>query len=306
MQRSCVSSQGDGRAVRPKGGKGFSLTELMVVLGIIAVMMGILLPALGKARRQARAVLGMSNQRQIVSGLNLYAIDNDSRYPESVATIGFGGSWHWQDPRMLTAYWKRDPGLNRSMSAYLRDYIEDAGVMFCPSAPVRYPHLQASWDAGEAWDNPDTDPNKDPVFGTYCFYWNYLGILENGRLFKGPSAGQSRSKLLVSDYFGYGHWRSLNSYGSCEAFKGASVTPGEPVNMFDSAYWSARVDPNTFNPGALKIKLHAGYVDGHVADYSPSQVVPMRISKEADGSKPYPDGTAISPGIFYLPKNALR
>ena len=40
-----------------------------------------------------------------------------------------------------------------------------------------YKHLQQSWDAGDDWDHPETSPRPDPVFGTYCFYWNYTGYL---------------------------------------------------------------------------------------------------------------------------------
>jgi hypothetical protein len=284
----------------------------MVVLGIISVMMGVLLPALGKVRRRARAVLGISNQREIVTGLNLYAMDNNNRYPESVAVMGVSASWLWQDPRMLCGSKMLSPGPHRAMSAYLRDYIEDASVMYCASAPCKYPRLQEAWDAGDDWDSSYLNtfsPEGELLFGTYCFYWNYLGILEGGGLFRGPlgpSGGRGRNKLLVSDYFGYGNWRSKDAYGSCEPFKGASVTPGWPTN---SAYWSRRaVDANTVNQSAPRIELHAGYADGHVENYSPADVVSMLISTNSNGIPPdaYWLDMPGSPGIFYLPAAALR
>ncbi|UCG59052.1 MAG: prepilin-type N-terminal cleavage/methylation domain-containing protein, partial [Phycisphaerales bacterium] len=125
--------------------KAFTLIELLVVISVIAVVIGILLPALGKVRQQGRALLGMSNQRQIVAGVNCYALDNDENYPPSMATITFGRSWHWQDPRMMTACKPRPSRTHRSMSAFLRSYIEDADVMFCPSTPVKYEYLQQAW-----------------------------------------------------------------------------------------------------------------------------------------------------------------
>lgn len=81
---------------------GFTLVELLVVLGIISMLMGMLLPVLEKARRQAQMVLGIKNQRDIVNAVTLFAADNDGQYPESVATVGFEPHWNWSDPRKLT------------------------------------------------------------------------------------------------------------------------------------------------------------------------------------------------------------
>ena len=280
---------------------GFTLVELLVVISIISLMMGITLPVFSRVRRQARTMLSMSNQRQITSTINLFASENNDRYPESVATIGFGNTWNWTDSTRLTGNRRRSPQVHRAMSEYLRRYIPDASIMFCPNAPQKYEYLQQAWDAGDNWDNPRTKFPADPVGGSYCFYWNYRGFLGGRRVvFRGPQGPASSgrySKLLVSDYFGYDHWRNAGSFGSCEPFEGAGITP---ETYLLSSYWSHKSAADD----SPEIKLKAGYTDGHVETYSSSDVIPMKVSITADGTVPYPD--SAGPGIFYLPRNALH
>ena len=282
--------------------RAFTLIELLVSISVISVMAAILLPALGNVRRQARKIVGTNNQRQIVVGVNLFAVDNNERYPESVATIGDYASWNWQEPMMLTGYRARNLHLHRSVSAYLHSYIKTADTLYCPNAPQEYKYLQQAWDDGDSWDNPETPPVGDPVSGTYCFYWNYTGYLEDRDfLFQGPQntiGGRSQSKLLVSDYSGYDHWRSRNSYSSCEKFAGASITEGTQLS---SAYWS-REDLDGSN--APEIKLQAGYTDGHIETFSSLDTIIMKVILIPETGEPYPED--IAPGNFHLPLNAMH
>ena len=69
--------------------KGFTLVELLVVIGIIAVLIGILLPTLSRAREQAKATQCLSNLRQLGMGLQLYQNDNKDFYPPRRMFFGF-------------------------------------------------------------------------------------------------------------------------------------------------------------------------------------------------------------------------
>jgi prepilin-type N-terminal cleavage/methylation domain-containing protein len=280
--------------------RGFTLVELLVVISVITVIMGIVLPAFNHVRQQAINLVSMNNQKQITAGINLFANEHNDRYPESVATIGYDDNWNWTDPTRLTGNRQRSPRLYRSMSRYLSDYVTDASSMFCPRSPKEYKYMKQSWQAGDNWDNPETAFPSDPVNGSYCFYWNYKGLLvEQNRVFQGPrnpAGNRHESTLLVTDYFGYDHWRTPSAFGSCEKFDGSSEVE---ETLLLSSYWSAA--------GTLEkipeFSLRAGYSDGHVETFSSKDTIQMKVSITSDGKTPYPDG--VGPGIYFLPSKAV-
>ena len=283
------------------GRRAVTLIELVVVLSILSLLGGILFPALYSARIKARSLFGMSNQRHIVGAVSLFATDHDDRYPPSIAKVGFNQAWNWSDPTKLAGSDLRTPGLQRSVSAYLRAYLSKAATLTCPGAPQRYRYLEQAWQAGDDWDNPETPVTPDVVGGTYSLYWNYIGCLgADRRLFNGPAgpvAGRRSSTLLISDYLGYNCWRTPGALGSCEPFHGAEVAP-ETVLL--SAYWHRFVDANDLP----QILFHAGYVDGHVDTHRSTDVVPLRVIKLRSEGIPYGDDEP-GPGIFYVPAGAV-
>ena len=116
----------------PKQPHGFTLVELLVVIGIISLLIGLLLPAMTAAQDAARRLQCLSNLRQLATAAHLYTTNNHGFYPPayysaSDGATAFGYNWDFTTTLDLSTG-KRDiiPGLLWSGQTNLR-------IQQCPS-----------------------------------------------------------------------------------------------------------------------------------------------------------------------------
>jgi len=118
------------RATRAPRRPGFTLIELLVVIAIIALLIGILLPALGKAREAGRFVVCRSNIRQV--GLSMFTYASDYKVIPGA---------YWQGPRNLDWCGRNNIQYTSAPQNYrhpiqtsvLRDYMTTDTTFICPT-----------------------------------------------------------------------------------------------------------------------------------------------------------------------------
>ncbi len=113
--------------------KAFTLIELLVVIAIIAVLMGILMPSLKRAREQARSLHCRSNVRTLTMAWLMYKDENDSKLVPGFTPSGMGGNDSWvrmpDDPSNSLPEEKQEY-IKRGL---MWPYVKEVEVYRCPS-----------------------------------------------------------------------------------------------------------------------------------------------------------------------------
>jgi prepilin-type N-terminal cleavage/methylation domain-containing protein len=191
----------DNRRRDPKVNKrrAFTLVELLVVIGIIAVLMGLLLPSLSRAREAARRTKCLANLRTLGQAMNMYA---DS-------------SRGWL-PNMNPAFSVNEyNATNEVLVALNREYVRAPAVFHCPSDTDPEPELietadyklpnsaRVSYDFYSVWWQPEFGPKivrvKDAPLA-----WD----LDGGRpLIRYQNHGRAGGNVVYSDGHADWQWR---------------------------------------------------------------------------------------------------
>ncbi len=201
-----------GRRLRP-GTAAFTLIELLVVISIIALLISILLPALGSARDAALQSQCLQHLRQISMGSIFYANDWDERLP-ILSFSEQGKQYEVFAPYISsledvlqcpTADAAGNPGEVFRDASFLggpyRWPFDDQGNVITNEAEVRYTDYKFQDNAGDRAD--PTDGILDfPVSGLPFPTWTWLGIdidwgvFENGVVYEVPRHGQNRGNNM--------------------------------------------------------------------------------------------------------------
>lgn len=218
--------------------RNFTLIELLVVVSIIAILAGLLLPALNKAREKAKDAACMSQIKQFCAASMMYSDEANGWFPTS-------GERDDAAPRM-----DRDDKWHGFALLYFTGYIRNKSLYYCP-ASVHYKLNDSTYGFGRQ----EFKQNFALMcYSSYFYMANFFS--SDGRTpYSSRNHVMARGPLLG--------WRSRSAGVAAKKLK-----PSEDPLLAD-AIWSSDMTRATFRrsshiSGAKPRGLNVGYIDGHV------------------------------------------
>jgi|GEM_PF-6449481 len=212
--------------------KGVTLVELLVVIGIIAVLAGISLPIISSMTKQAKITTCGQNLRQIGAATSLYLADNQDTYMWAAdpVEIKFIDSWNGELSRFADVI-RQMPTFRDALS----QYVKSPSIFACPL------------DNGSAWyptlENPPVNRPSDyaAVGSSYC-YNTILGI----RSYRLSTVSQPSQVFVSADSFG--HWHGNGRELTVERFysEGSAASDSFVRNVLFADLHLRAVDENQF------------------------------------------------------------
>jgi prepilin-type N-terminal cleavage/methylation domain-containing protein/prepilin-type processing-associated H-X9-DG protein len=259
------------RSHREKRSQGFTLVELLVVIGIIAVLIGILLPALNKARKAAKTATCLANLRSLSQAEFQYWNDNKGKF--SPYYNGDGNNSKFQ------IEWMAQPKKNTQFDKARICPEADSENMATPAGNEAGTAFTYWGPRGQALADPNGGNNSNPtnnsgahLTGSYCFnaYLLRLDISgSDGSLVGGGQAtnkdwlwnvgmGRTAEIPLIMDGCWSTVWMRENQY------------PTATADVYDPMVTRGATNPDFTNYKRILVARHGlainmSYMDGHAA-----------------------------------------
>jgi len=212
--------------------KAFTLVELLVVIGIIAVLISLLLPALQKARAAGYRAQCLSNQRQLLLAMHMYANQNKGLIPPGCDGVNaYQNNFVFREPSALNGVLPPPGRLHNSEGWLLLGYLFHSGILKTPNA-FYCPEHRGTYEFPKVWDDPD----RKYIHYAYR-YWDPPKYLPPALIPLKLGSGELRkTKAIIADHFGFDIALSRhNTVGSWPHQRPAGVAVG--YSDGSARYW---------------------------------------------------------------------
>ncbi len=242
---------------------GFTLIELLVVIAVIAILMAILMPALNRAKKQARMITCQANLRQYGIAGHLYLEDNDATFPYSFTWLynqgGVNHNWHDASNNL---------DLHPELAGCMWPYLKGLGIHLCPDFDVvtRGHGCGGTYEHGTVCDIP-LDPQYSYTMNSYLNgdAWNSVPAEYKLGISKFNKQTQVKNPANVFFFSEENPWvmSGINVAGIND-----NNTRAWPDGSADSFGTFHKAPGGDLTQGVV----NATFVDGHVGTVSPYPV----------------------------------